>query len=273
MTDLLHKTDIHLNLRTITAELLEKSLNKPDCHLKTHECHSTKGPSTRSSLASTRGHLSSRGRLVSFRESSASSRESSASSRKRLCQPRDGSASSNKCLSKSKQGPSISRGLSSSKVQRSNSSESSARQQLRNDWQNSYIPTRRDKKNSFGTEVDFRTSPTHSKSTPGREHYDAGRDVRPGPSHCDRPPKQRHNSHESATPLMKKSIDQAKRWTNDIQRKSPYERRGSVGENYKWADKTTTANKTKGSSRERKRSRAPPEPYHYLSGIEEDFYF
>ncbi|XP_071389139.1 serine-rich adhesin for platelets-like isoform X2 [Centroberyx affinis] len=212
------------------------------------------GPSaSRGSLASTKGHLS------DARESSASSRESS--------------ASSNKCLSKAKQGPSISRGLSSSKVQRSNSSETLAWQHMRKDWQNFFIPTSKDKKNGFGTKVDFRTSPTHSKSTPGREHYDAGRVVNPGPSHCDRLARQRHKSHESAAPLMKKSIDQAKRLTAIHRNASPYERRGSVGEGYKWTDKRTTANKTKGYSRERKRSRSPPEPYHYLSGIEEDFYF
>ena len=55
-----------------------------------------------------------------------------------------------------------------------------------------------------------------------RTNYDSRRQARPGSSHSDRVPKQRRNSHESATPLMKRAMSEAKHLTKarnrDIQR-------------------------------------------------------
>ncbi|XP_029902018.1 uncharacterized protein LOC115355383 isoform X2 [Myripristis murdjan] len=128
---------------------------------------------------------------------------------------------------------------------------------LRNEWQKSYFPTRRDKKSVLDREEEPRTSPTHSKSmATGQQYYDAGREARPGPSHSDRLPRQRHSSHESATPLMKRTKHQAMLWTKARHREAQHDQRASVGEGYKWAEKTPAARKPKDYRPDRKKSRS-----------------
>ncbi|XP_031696146.1 uncharacterized protein LOC116378412 isoform X3 [Anarrhichthys ocellatus] len=92
-----------------------------------------------------------------------------------------------------------------------------------------------------------------------------GNNLRPGPSHHDRAggvraPRKRHNSHKPATSLMKRATNDAKQWTKAINRVSHKERRHSVGEGYKWSEKST-AKPTKGSSMDEKKGRSPPRPY------------
>ncbi|XP_029902019.1 uncharacterized protein LOC115355383 isoform X3 [Myripristis murdjan] len=132
---------------------------------------------------------------------------------------------------------------------------------LRNEWQKSYFPTRRDKKSVLDREEEPRTSPTHSKSmATGQQYYDAGREARPGPSHSDRLPRQRHSSHESATPLMKRTKHQAMLWTKARHREAQHDQiltaGASVGEGYKWAEKTPAARKPKDYRPDRKKSRS-----------------
>ncbi|XP_044041828.1 uncharacterized protein LOC122871160 isoform X2 [Siniperca chuatsi] len=214
---------------------------------------SQEGPSTStSSLSSTSGKLS------EARQSLASSRG--------LSQSGEPFASSS--LPKSKQSTSIPRlHLSSSELQRSHSysspstldhpytptigpsysatMQSSARKQVTNDWQQSFFPIRRDRKTSL--EEDLRTT-----------NHNSWREGRPGPSHYDRATRQRHNSHESATRLMKKTKSDAIQWTKAISRDAPREQRCSVGDGYKWSEKPTVAKPTKGSGREGKKCSSPP---------------
>ncbi|KAM7377839.1 hypothetical protein PAMA_012978 [Pampus argenteus] len=178
---------------------------------------SQEGPSTStSSLSSTRGQLS-------------EGRSSSASSR---VLPQSGAISAPSAPRKSKSPP-IPRHLCSSKLRQSHSydnpstsdhpcfrkgpsssanTQSSARKQVIKDWHNSFFPTRRDRKRSLCMEEDLRSM-----------NNDFQREARPGPSHYDRAPRQRHKSHDPPTALMKKSMCEAKEWSNHIHRETPKE--------------------------------------------------
>ncbi|XP_067438658.1 uncharacterized protein [Thunnus thynnus] len=217
-------------------------------------------PSQEGQFTSTSSLSSTRGQLSEARGSSTSSRHWSQSE----------AVSASSAPPKSKQSPPISRHLSSSKLQRSYSysshstsdhhhhttkgpsssvnTQSSARKQVIQDWHNSYFPTRRDRKTSLGMEEDLRTT-----------NNDSQREARPGPSHYERAPRQRHRSYDPPTALMKKSIHEAKQWTNHIHREAPREPR-SVGRGYKWSE-NSLATPTKGSGRKRKKCRFSPRPH------------
>lgn len=167
------------------------------------------GPDTFfSTLSSTNGQLS------EARQSSASSRDLSQS----------GETSASCSLPTSKQSTSVPRQqMSSSKLVRSHSysnpstlnhpptkgpsaTQSSAREpksKVYQDWANSYVPTRRDRKTSLD---DLSTK------------NDSRKEARPGPSHQDKAPRLMRNFHESATPLMKKAKMFAIQRTKDINR-------------------------------------------------------
>ncbi|XP_028426125.1 uncharacterized protein LOC114549957 isoform X2 [Perca flavescens] len=118
-------------------------------------------------------------------------------------------------------------------------------------WEQSYIPTRKDKKTSPGMKEDLRTTTNHLK-----------RAARP-----DR--RRRQKSQKSSTPLMKKSkieaIGMTKaaaiEMTKAAGRDPPGEQRNFVGDNYKWSEKQTVAKPTKGSSREGIRYRPHPKTH------------
>lgn len=95
----------------------------------------------------------------------------------------------------------------------STSKQSSARKQVIHDWENSYVPTRRDRKTSQGMEEDLRP----------RNSLDYRREARPGPRLFERAPRRRHASFECETPLMKRTKTEAKQWTNAINRKASME--------------------------------------------------
>ncbi|GLD48016.1 uncharacterized protein AKAME5_000206600 [Lates japonicus] len=76
---------------------------------------------------------------------------------------------------------------------------------------------------------------------------------RPGPSHYDRAPRRRHDSHESETPLMKRSKFEAIQRTKARNQNTPTEQRYCVGVGYKWSEKPTA----KGS----KKYRPPRRPH------------
>lgn len=85
--------------------------------------------------------------------------------------------------------------------------QSFARKRVRNDWHMSFVPTKMDRKPSLVTEEPLRTVSRVSS-----------REVRPGPSHKTRAPRQRHSSQKSATPLMKRTKLEAIQRTKDINR-------------------------------------------------------
>ncbi|XP_039999131.1 uncharacterized protein LOC120798680 isoform X2 [Xiphias gladius] len=118
--------------------------------------------------------------------------------------------------------------------------QSSAREQVTNDWQKSFVPTRRYRKTSMGIEEALRTM-----------DYKSWREGRPGSSCYDRARRQRHNSQEFETPLMKRTKNEAIQWTKDINGTALKEQTYSVGEGYKW--KQPVAGPIKGSVRERQK--------------------
>nr|XP_019955561.1 PREDICTED: uncharacterized protein LOC109637555 [Paralichthys olivaceus] len=68
-----------------------------------------------------------------------------------------------------------------------------------------------------------------------RTNYESRRQARPGPSHSARAPKhrRRHNSHESVTPLMKRTMSEAKHLTKARNREIQREQGSNVGVGYK----------------------------------------
>ncbi|XP_053170179.1 uncharacterized protein LOC128353507 [Scomber japonicus] len=204
------------------------------------------GPSTSTSrLSSTSGNFS-EARRSSVSRGSSQSEVMSASS----------------ASPKSKQSQPIPRHLPSSKIKRSHSyscpststksppssastysSAKKARQQVTEDWNNGFFPTRRDRKHSMRIEDNSRTA-----------NNDFQREARPGPSRYERTPRQGHRYHNPQKALMKKSICEATEWTNHIHRKAPMEPR-RVHEGYKWSEKPT-----KGSAR-RQQCRYSPRPH------------
>ncbi|XP_034381681.1 uncharacterized protein LOC117725920 isoform X2 [Cyclopterus lumpus] len=84
---------------------------------------------------------------------------------------------------------------------------------------------------------------------PQRHCHDRARD--------DQAPRKRHNPPKPVTTLMKRATNDAKQWTKARNQVSSKERRDSVGEGYKWSEKST-----KGSSwEEEKKDRSPPRYY------------
>ncbi|KAM7366807.1 hypothetical protein PAMP_014751 [Pampus punctatissimus] len=222
--------------RSQQTDVMKHKLVSRQLSFPSQECPST----STSSLSSTHGQL------CEGRSSSASSRVLS----------QFGAISAPSAPRKSKSPP-IPRHLSSSKLRQSHSYDNtstsdhtcipkglsssantqlSARKQVIKDWHNSYFPTRRDRKPSLCMEEDLRSTNNNFQ-----------REARPGPSHYDRAPRQRHKSQDPPTALMKKSMCEAKQWTNHIHRETPKEPR-SVGEGYKWSEKPLVT-PTKGSAR------------------------
>ncbi|XP_078021147.1 uncharacterized protein LOC117249646 [Epinephelus lanceolatus] len=105
-------------------------------------------------------------------------------------------------------------------------SEKSLRERLVKGWKEGYTPvhfqTRRNGKTSLGMKEDLRTL------------NNSLREARPGPSHRDKVPKQRHNLHKTTPLLMKRSRTEAIQRTNDIHRDPTVKLKGFVGKNYKW---------------------------------------
>ncbi|XP_053271263.1 uncharacterized protein LOC128429003 [Pleuronectes platessa] len=79
------------------------------------------------------------------------------------------------------------------------------------------------------------------------------RQARAGSSHPDRVPKQRRNSHDSATPLMKRAMSEAKHLTKARNRDIEREQRSNVGVGYKWLESRKKVLTKTGSASERKR--------------------
>ncbi|XP_062416405.1 uncharacterized protein LOC134102891 [Pungitius pungitius] len=98
---------------------------------------------------------------------------------------------------------------------------------------NGCSPNRRDRRCSLATKDIRRRPGLHDK---------AGREMAP------RKPRQ---SHKAPTSMMKKATNDAIQWTKNRKPVSKKERRNSVGEGYKWAEKSNVAKLTKGPSRER----------------------
>ncbi|XP_035851837.1 uncharacterized protein LOC116042083 isoform X2 [Sander lucioperca] len=203
---------------------------------------------------------------------------SSSSTSDQLSEARQSSASSRDfsrsiSLPTAKQSTAIPKHTSSSSLQRSRShrnpssfnppdgpangpSSSGTVHSLRNKrakeiWEESYIPTRKDKKTSPGMKEDLRTTTNNLK-----------RAARPDP-------RRRQKSQKSSTPLMKKSkieaIGMTKaaaiEMTKSAGRDPPGEQRSFVGDHYKWSEKPTVAKPTKGSSREGIRYRPAPKTH------------
>ncbi|KAL7370933.1 hypothetical protein ABVT39_014723 [Epinephelus coioides] len=153
-----------------------------------------------------------------------------------------GETTSSSSATSSKQSSSIpTQHLSSPKLHRSHSTPStlnpctntkgpsfsgkSLRARLVKGWKEGYTPvhfrTRRNGKTSLGME-DLRTL------------NNSLREARPGPSHRDKVPKQRHNAHKTTPLLMKRSRTEAIQRTNDIHPVPTVKLKGFVGKNYKW---------------------------------------
>ncbi|KAL6117128.1 uncharacterized protein ACO6RY_14981 [Pungitius sinensis] len=64
-------------------------------------------------------------------------------------------------------------------------------------------------------------------------------------------PRKPRQSHKAPTSMLKKATNEAIQWTKNRKLVSQKERRNSVGEGYKWAEKSNVAKLTKGPSRER----------------------
>ncbi|KAM9328549.1 uncharacterized protein KZ484_019955 [Pholidichthys leucotaenia] len=126
-------------------------------------------------------------------------------------------------------------------LQKGPSNVTSTKEQIRNSWQRSFVPTRRDRKSSLEEGVKI------------KNHYDSRKEAKPGPHHHNRLPRRRHSSHESVTPLMKRTKFEAMQWTQAINREASFKRRFPVSEGYKWKNKT--------SAMTNKRHRSPPGSY------------
>ncbi|XP_056223773.1 uncharacterized protein LOC130163528 isoform X2 [Seriola aureovittata] len=124
--------------------------------------------------------------------------------------------------------------------------QSSALEQVRKDWKKSYVAIRRDRKTSMGTEEALRNT-----------NYESRRKLRPGPSHCEKVPTQRHNSLESAAPLLKRSKFEARELTKARNRDIIREQRYFMSEGSKWSEMPREARPVEGSVRERKWYRFP----------------
>ncbi|KAM4615607.1 uncharacterized protein ACJ7VT_010692 [Polymixia lowei] len=229
------------------------------------------------------GAASSTKRLSHSKQGSASSRKHSSHSRDESACPRERSlqsggeaAVSRKNASESKRGSSnSSEGSSSSRVHLSSSSKNpsgersststttmtSARKQVTSQWLACHVPTRVYRRPSLGMDEDSGTSPTRIRSERGREHRDARGEVGPGPRVNDSQPRQRHNSYESARPLMKRSMDEAKQWMMATHREAPHEQRTPVGEGYKWAEKSPTLSKNRSLNSQRRYNRSLSSPF------------
>ncbi|XP_008300114.1 uncharacterized protein LOC103372291 isoform X2 [Stegastes partitus] len=94
-----------------------------------------------------------------------------------------------------------------------------------NKWRDSYFSTRKDKKTSVGTEEGLRST----------NNPDLLKEAKPGRSQRRRAPRRRNSTQESATPLMKKTMDEAREWTKARNRDSSSEQTDHrVGKGYKW---------------------------------------
>lgn len=88
--------------------------------------------------------------------------------------------------------------------------KSSAKRQVTKDWQDSFFPTRIDRKSSLVMHEESLAT----NNVPRRKERRRRR-------HSNRAPRQQHNSHEPETPLMKKTKFDAVQWTKAINRDPP----------------------------------------------------
>lgn len=204
-------------------------------------------PSQEVRVASVTGSSSPSGQLSEAKQSLTSSRDLSYSASCSLSQsnqstlvPRQNLSSSKPQLSHSYSSPStLEHPCSPTKDPLSfTTMQSSARKLVKEVWTNSYFTTRRDRRSNLGMEKNLRTT-----------NYDLCKEARPTPSHHDRVPRKRHSSHESETPLMRRTKSDAIQWTKAINRDTPMKQRYSVGDGYKWSEKPTVAKPAKGSDR------------------------
>ncbi|XP_049891998.1 serine-rich adhesin for platelets-like isoform X3 [Epinephelus moara] len=199
--------------RTVSRQLPLPSQDSPSTSLRSLPSTSGQLSEARQRLAYSR-NMSLPGETTSS-SSATSSKQSSSIPTQHLSSPklhRSHSTSSTLNLCTNTKGPSF--------------SEKSLRARLVKGWKEGYTPvhfrTRRNGKTSLGMKEDLRTL------------NNSLREVRPGPSHRDKIPKQRHNSHKTTPLLMKRSRTEAIQRTNDIHRDPTVKLKGFVGKNYKW---------------------------------------
>lgn len=118
---------------------------------------------------------------------------------------------------------------------KSQSSSRETKAKLTRNWKKDFYPTRFDKKSNPEVGEDFRPS-----------NHNLSREAGPGSYHVERVPRQRHSTHKSTTPLMKKSMSSAIQWSKAINRETP-KTKCPVGEGYKWSQKSTVAKPSKDS--------------------------
>ncbi|XP_023121886.1 uncharacterized protein LOC111565841 isoform X2 [Amphiprion ocellaris] len=100
----------------------------------------------------------------------------------------------------------------------------SAMTQVTNKWRESYYSTRKDKKNSVVMEEGLRP----------KNNHDFLKEAKPRRRRCDKAPRRRNSSQESATPLMKRTMVEARELTKARNRDASCDQRHRVGEGYKW---------------------------------------
>ncbi|XP_040928302.1 uncharacterized protein LOC114862635 isoform X2 [Betta splendens] len=108
----------------------------------------------------------------------------------------------------------------------STNTQSFAKKRLRTEWHDSFVPTKLDRRPSPGAD-----KPLRNKSCDSSGH------ARPGPSHQSRPTASRHQHvNKFATPLMKRTKQEAIQRTKDINRTMSSGPSNIVSKHYKWAE-------------------------------------
>ncbi|KAM3587932.1 uncharacterized protein V6R79_017546 [Siganus canaliculatus] len=110
--------------------------------------------------------------------------------------------------------------------------KSSAKEHVAKAWDNSFVPTRKDRKRSLEEQKIHSTNPEKCRKD------------KTGACHSEQPPKQRHNVPRMQHPLMKKTKADAIRLTKAKNRDMPTMQR-PVGEGYKWGEKPTMVPRAK----------------------------
>nr|XP_020457109.1 uncharacterized protein LOC109960953 [Monopterus albus] len=186
-----------------TKNTVQASAAKPIQVSRQHSLPQEGPSSSISSLASMSGqHSEARHSSASLRTSSLSGETSSSLSKSNCSTSFPGTQFSLSKLQRSHSNPSTSDHASAPTKGPSSCAtmQPSVVKKLRADWKDNYIPTRRDKKTSLGMEEAF---VNHNRKEP-----------RPRPSHSERTPRQRQNSYDTQTALMKKTKNEARLWTN-----------------------------------------------------------
>ncbi|XP_030576304.1 uncharacterized protein LOC115773612 [Archocentrus centrarchus] len=167
-------------------------------------------------------------RVLTSMHSSSSSKECLSSTKRQRSDAYSNSSTLNQSCAPTK-GPSSSISM-----------PSSAKEQVFHDWQNSFVPTRRDRKASL------------------RNSCDSLREARPGPSHHGKAHRQRHRSYESLPALGKRCKNEAIQMTKDRKQDAQWKQGFPVSQGYKCKNQADfMANKRPG-----KRFSSPPRPHH-----------